>query len=121
MGVRDLGFIQQVKLFDILIEMTGDIPIVCDAKDILISPKTQLELLCERLEINFSKKMLSWPSGQRDTDGIWAPYWYQNVERSTGFMKYHKKNDTVPTEYRGFLDQCVSCYEYLSSYKLQSS
>ena len=121
MGVRDLGFIQQVKLFDILIEMTGDIPIVCDAKDILISPKTQLELLCERLEINFSKKMLSWPSGHRDTDGIWAPYWYQNVERSTGFMNYYKKNDTVPTEYRDFLDQCVSCYEYLSNYKLQSS
>ena len=59
MGVRDLGFIQQVKLFDVFIEMNGVIPIVCDAKDILISPKTQLELLCEHLEIDFSKGMLS--------------------------------------------------------------
>ena len=120
MGVRDLGFIQQVKLFDVFIEMNGVIPIVCDAKDILISPKTQLELLCEHLEIDFSKGMLSWPSGRRDTDGIWAPYWYQNVERSTGFMTYHTQDDTVPTEYRNFLDQCMPCYEYLSSYKLQS-
>jgi hypothetical protein len=29
--------------------------------------------------------MLSWPAGRRDSDGIWAPYWYAAVEASTGF------------------------------------
>jgi hypothetical protein len=29
--------------------------------------------------------MLSWPSGPRPTDGIWASHWYDAVNRSTGF------------------------------------
>jgi hypothetical protein len=29
--------------------------------------------------------MLEWPAGLRPTDGVWAPAWYQSVERSTGF------------------------------------
>ena len=29
--------------------------------------------------------MLSWPAGKRATDGVWAPAWYDQVERSTGF------------------------------------
>jgi hypothetical protein len=27
--------------------------------------------------------MLHWPAGPRATDGIWAKYWYDAVERST--------------------------------------
>ena len=29
--------------------------------------------------------MLSWPAGRRETDGVWAPAWYDAVEGSTGF------------------------------------
>ena len=29
--------------------------------------------------------MLTWPSGPRDTDGVWAPHWYGQVQQSTGF------------------------------------
>jgi hypothetical protein len=29
--------------------------------------------------------MLAWPAGRRATDGVWAPAWYDAVERSTGF------------------------------------
>ena len=117
--IRDLGFIQQVELFDIIKKMTKDTPIVVDSKDILTSPEKYLQLLCKCLEIEFSQKMLSWPPGRRDTDGIWAPFWYQNVEKSTGFITYRKKNDSVPSKYQNFLDQCISYYDYLSSFKLQ--
>jgi hypothetical protein len=30
-------------------------------------------------------EMLRWPPGRRETDGAWAPAWYDAVERSTGF------------------------------------
>ena len=27
----------------------------------------------------------AWPAGRRDSDGVWAPAWYDAVEASTGF------------------------------------
>jgi hypothetical protein len=44
-----------------------------------------LAALCASLGIDYSEKMLSWPAGPRDTDGVWAPAWYASVEASTGF------------------------------------
>jgi len=35
--------------------------------------------------IAFSDRMLHWPKGPRDSDGIWAPHWYAHVWESTGF------------------------------------
>ncbi len=32
------------------------------------------------LGVPFLDAMLSWPAGRRDTDGVWAKYWYANVE-----------------------------------------
>ena len=29
--------------------------------------------------------MLGWPAGRRDSDGVWAPHWYEAVWKSTGF------------------------------------
>ena len=39
----------------------------------LMNPKSQLQGLCEKIGIEFTVDMLSWPSGKRDTDGVWAP------------------------------------------------
>ena len=41
--------------------------------------------LCTALGIPFRAEMLAWPAGRRDSDGVWAPAWYEAVERSTGF------------------------------------
>jgi hypothetical protein len=32
--------------------------------------------------------MLRWPAGPRESDGVWAPYWYDAVLASTGFAPY---------------------------------
>jgi hypothetical protein len=29
--------------------------------------------------------MLRWPTGKRDSDGVWASHWYHSVEASSGF------------------------------------
>ena len=54
--------------------------------------------------------MLGWPAGPRDTDGIWAKYWYENVERSTGFQPYRPKPDRVPESLHDVLDRAEDCY-----------
>ena len=67
--------------------------LVINADDILINPIISMKKLCKKLNINFSKKMLNWPKGKRDTDGIWSKVWYKNVEQSTTFNKY--KNEYI--------------------------
>ena len=37
--------------------------------------------------------MLHWPEGPRATDGIWAKYWYEQVERSSGFLRDETRRD----------------------------
>lgn len=58
---------------------------VVDAADILADPPRLLRKLCNALEIPFQHAMLSWPAGPRDSDGPWAPHWYDDVRSSTGF------------------------------------
>jgi hypothetical protein len=41
--------------------------------------------MCQTCGIGFDEAMLSWPPGPRASDGVWAPAWYDAVEKSTGF------------------------------------
>jgi hypothetical protein len=80
----DIGVGQQDQLYDEL-AARGAPPLVIDSRDFLSAPAAYLEVLCDLAGVAFSDSMLSWPPGPRDTDGVWAPYWYEAVERSTGF------------------------------------
>ncbi|KAL0286022.1 UNVERIFIED_CONTAM: Branched-chain-amino-acid aminotransferase-like protein 2 [Sesamum angustifolium] len=47
--------------------------------------KATLRGLCDDLGIPFQAAMLRWESGPKPFDGMWAPYWYKNTHKSTGF------------------------------------
>ena len=50
--------------------------------------------------------MLSWPAGRRETDGVWAPAWYDAVERSTGFGPPQDRGEPVlPDDLRAALEK----------------
>jgi len=49
-----------------------------------------LQRLCELFDIPFYKEMLQWPTGRRDSDGIWASHWYQKVETTTSFEAFNE-------------------------------
>ena len=61
---------------------------VMDSRDLLEHPEPMLRALCAALGVPFAPAMLSWPAGPRETDGVWGPYWYDSVWRSTGFGPY---------------------------------
>jgi len=114
----DLGFVQQTEIFRWVRDRTGTAPPVIDARDVLENPKRLLRLLCEAVGIEFSKSMLSWPSGLRDTDGVWAKHWYGEVARSTSFQPYRTKNDEVPKQLREIYVRCRECYDRLYEHRL---
>ncbi len=117
-ALEDLGFVQQAEIFDFVREKTGKTPAVIDAHDVLENPRKILELLCDAVGVEFDNAMLSWPAGLRETDGIWAKYWYDEVARSTSFQPYRPKNEPLPERLREIHDRCRECYERLYEYRL---
>ncbi len=116
--LEDLGFVQQQKIFDFVRDKTGIVPPVVDAKDVLQNPERMLRLLCDAVGVEFDQAMLSWPPGLRETDGIWAKYWYDEVARSTSFQPYRPKNQPVPDRLREIYERCRECYERLYEHRL---
>ena len=99
-ALEDLGFVQQAEIFDFVREHTNAMPPIVDANDVLQNPERILRLLCDAVGVEFSESMLSWPPGLRDTDGIWAKYWYGEVARSTSFEPYRPRHDEIPKHLR---------------------
>jgi len=94
--LADIGVIRQNEIFDRIADAQGSAPPVIDGTDVLADPPQALSRLCAALGLPFSEKMLAWPAGRRASDGVWAPAWYDAVERSTGF--------TAPARVAGFED-----------------
>jgi hypothetical protein len=82
--LEDIGFAQQVMLFDHVTEL-GQTPIVIDSHDIRAAPEPALRQLCADLGLEWDPAMLSWPKGGHASDGVWASHWYGAVHGSTGF------------------------------------
>jgi hypothetical protein len=84
---EDIGLVQQAELYD---QLAG-VPPVIDAADFLQDPEGYLRWLCSYVGVEFSEAMLRWPPGPRESDGVWAPHWYDAVLASTGFEPYRPR------------------------------
>ena len=74
--------------------------------------------MCKKLNISFSEKMLSWPKGKRESDGIWEKVWYQNVQSSTSFKNLNKSNNEVPIKYKSIYLECLDIYKHLNNHNV---
>jgi hypothetical protein len=64
--------------------------------------------------------MLQWPAGPRPEDGVWAPYWYHAVHKSTGFSSYVPKSG-FPAQLDGLLAECKPWYDRLFEHSIRAS
>jgi hypothetical protein len=118
MKLAETGLPYQVDLFNCVRESTGATPAVVDAKEILLDPKRTLSRLCDKLGIEFTEKMLNWPAGPHAEDGVWAPYWYESVYRSTRFEKYRERGEPVAPQYAQLCDEAIDLYDQLAVHRL---
>ena len=114
---QDIGLPQQVALYAEL-SARGQPPPVIDAGDFLRAPEAHLRALCQRLGIAFTPRMLAWPAGPRDSDGVWAPYWYDAVRRSTGFEPWRPREDTLSGDALAVAEACRPVYERLRRHRM---
>ena len=114
----DIGLPQQVALYQEL-AARGAAPPVIDAGDFLRAPEAHLRALCDWLGIGFTPRMLAWPAGPRDSDGIWAPHWYAQVWKSTGFEVTQEKDIALSVIAARVAEECRRPYEELFALRLQ--
>jgi hypothetical protein len=111
-SAEDLGLPQQIQLYEELVA-AGVPPPVIDARDFLRRPELHLRALCRHAGVDFADRMLSWPPGPRDSDGVWGRYWYEAVWRSTGFAEYQPRNPQLDGPAAAVAEQCLPIYERL--------
>lgn len=117
-SLRDTAYKRQLELFK-RVKSKGFSPNVIDAGELLKDPREVLTTLCNRLNIPFTDKMLSWKEGPIPEDGIWAEYWYDNVHQSTGFEPYTPKNYTLPEHLKPLYERCKPIYKQLFAHAIK--
>ena len=120
-SLEAIGLPQQRDLFDAACDRLGRAPPVIDAYDVLSDPRGMLGALCAALGIPFSEAMLAWPAGSRVSDGVWAPAWYDAVERSTGFSPPRRPLDfdELRDDLKPIAEAARPIYAHLAAGKLK--
>lgn len=109
---HDIGLPQQVELYDRL-AADGTAPTIIDSSDFLRDPESYLRAICDQVGLEFNERMLSWPAGPRDSDGVWAPHWYDAVWQSTGFAPYKERETDLSGAAAEAAEAARPMYEYL--------
>lgn len=117
--MRDIGIEFQYALFSQL-QQTGIKPIVIDSGLLLQDPVSVLTNLCRACALDFEQRMVHWPPGPKPYDGVWAPYWYANVHRSTGFEKQPTSSRPLPEHLHGLYLTARSFYEKLLPFSINA-
>lgn len=117
--LEDIGVVRQSELFDYCSGQLGQVPPVIEAADIRRAPGLALRSLCEALGINFDPAMLSWPSGPRQTDGVWGRHWYASVNQSTGFVAPDAQPRELPDHIQDIVDEARPYHDRLARLALK--
>ena len=119
--LADIGVERQRELFERECDRIGAAPPVIDSADVLADPRAILGKLCAAIGIEFSDRMLNWPAGKRESDGVWAPVWYEAVERSTEFgpPRAPAEMKNVGDNLRRIADAARPHYERLAAFRLR--
>jgi hypothetical protein len=120
--LEEIGLPAQLALFERAADRLGCAPPVIESADVLADPRAMLNALCEACGIGFDAAMLSWPPGPRASDGVWAPAWYDAVEKSTGFEppRPEARFDDLPEALKPIAEAARPLYEKLARHRLSA-
>lgn len=117
--MADVGVRAQSELFDAL-RARGAPAVVLDSGDLVRQPETVLPAACAALDIAFDTAMLSWPPGPREEDGVWAPYWYGSVHRSTSFRPRRDSSRPLPDHCAALAAEAMPLYRRLRQFAVSA-
>jgi hypothetical protein len=120
--LEEIGLPAQVEIFNRAADRLGHAPPVVEGRDVLADPEGMLRALCRGCGIAFDRRMLAWPPGRRASDGVWAPVWYDAVEKSTGFAPPRREPvfDELPDALKPLAEAARPLYERLARHRLRA-
>ncbi|XP_024378737.1 branched-chain-amino-acid aminotransferase-like protein 1 [Physcomitrium patens] len=113
---EEIPELEMVHLASLYMELRSmhQIPPIIDATDLRRDPEGMLRSLCSAIDIPFQSSMLSWKAGPRPEDGVWAPWWYSSVHKSTEFVSPPPfANKPFPKRLYKLLEQNQPFYDFL--------
>lgn len=113
-SLEGIGFTQQAELYDAACKLSDQPPVIVDAEEIRRHPERELKRLCAGLGIEFKPSMLSWTPGAKPEDGVWAPHWYDAVNKSSGFTPPSEEIPDLSPEYAPILEAALEIYDGLA-------
>lgn len=82
----EAGYVEVLDLFEKVVKMTGKIPAVVDAEDIIANPHGVVKGYCELTGIPFLPEALYWQAEFKKEWKTWE-VWHLDAAKSTGFIK----------------------------------
>lgn len=119
---KEVGFVEQRSLFDMIADRDGAPPPVLDSDDLLENPHRMVETWCDAVGIPFLPDALGWEPGARAEVSWWdGGSFHANLRNSTGltpqerrYIDIEQAPDRVKTVYQHVLPH----YEHMHRHRL---
>ena len=120
--LRDIGFVEQAEIFDMVAEQLGKRAAGDRCRRRTERSARGRSAACARpAALPFDEAMLSWPAGPKPFDGVWAPHWYNAVWHSTGFVRRPSAKPVLTASLAAIADAARPYYERLLRHRLVSA
>lgn len=120
--LKEAGFIEQRRLFDLLSDQLGHAPPLIDSDDLLEDPYGIVKAYCNAVGIPFIAEALGWEPGARDEVSWWdGGLFHENLRNSDGLKPQPRKNVDVsgaPDKVKEVYEICRPHYEHLYQHRL---
>lgn len=113
----DLGLKESLFLLNYFKDNDSQVMVI-NSDDLLDKPSLYLQKWCSEMNLPFDGKMLSWPSGSKKEDGVWAPFWYKNVHRSTHFEKVSRPKTDLNEHQKALLSESLEYFNVLNQHAI---
>jgi len=122
---KEVGFIEQRRLFDRLCDQTGKAPPVLASDDLLEDSHTMVEVWCKAVGIPFIPEALSWAPGARDEVSWWdGGSFHANLRNSDGLKPQEREYIDIsdaPGRVQEIYEICLPHYEHLYANRLPAA
>ncbi len=116
-NINDLGLKDSYHIYKYLDDNGKNCTVINSAK-LLEDPSKYIKNLCEAIDIEFEPQMLTWKSGARKEDGVWAKYWYKNVHQSNGFTAHVHQEPELDQRFESLYQECLYFYNELNQHAI---
>ena len=123
---NEIGFDEQRRLFDRLLDRSGQAPAVIDSDDLLEDPPRMVECYCQAIGIPYIAEALSWEPGSR-SEVLWYDgddsVWHETLKNSDGLKAQPGKTvdiSELPQWLQDLYADFLPHYRHLHRYRLQA-